>query len=429
MKSDLLNMVNLRKTLLGFLCVGIAAVADAQHTDFLTDSTVVTIDFPVGKSVIQPDFCNNATRLDQITSTLHHLQNNPELQIVGVTFRGNASPEGSAQINRKLSQARLNALKSYTLSHIAIPDSIITEIDGYIAWDQVINLLEHSNYNFKDKALDIIRGNYSSVRINARDYDSRVNALRQLNGGTAWPTIYRDIFGKVRNASAIIITSQPVQQPAAAAEPELPIEQPVIEPESATADTIDCIEFTSAALPYSPCDQKHLYLKSNAIGWALLNANIGVELKTACHWSVALHGYYSALNYFTRTVKFRTAAIQPAVRYWFAGAPQQGWFVGAHLGLVWWNIAVGGNYRYQDHNGNTPTYGGGLHLGYRKQIGSHWHLEAEIGAGVYNARYDKFINESNGPLVESNIQRTWIGLDNLAINFAYSFDLNNTKSK
>jgi hypothetical protein len=188
-----------------------------------------------------------------------------------------------------------------------------------------------------------------------------------------------------------------------------------------------CDELTTAGSAdtlSTSCYEKHLYLKTNLIGWGMLLCNLGVEMTSGSHWSTSLHGYYSSWNYFHSNVKFRTMALQTELRYWLADATHNGCFVAGHFGLAWWNYALGGEYRRQDHKGHTPAYGGGLNFGYRKAIGERWHVEFSAGAGVYQIIYDKFINSFNGAKVENAIHRTWIGLDNLSVSFVYNFDIN-----
>jgi hypothetical protein len=169
--------------------------------------------------------------------------------------------------------------------------------------------------------------------------------------------------------------------------------------------------------------EKRLYLKTNLVGWGMLIGNIGLELTSGSRWSAALHGYYSAWDYFRSDVKFRTFAMQTELRYWFTNATHNGWFVAGHLGLALWNYALGGEYRRQDHKGNTPAYGGGFNFGYRKAMGERWHVEFSTGVGVYHAIYDKFINARNGEKLENAVHHTWVGLDNLAVSFVYNFNI------
>ena len=92
------------------------------------------------------------------------------------------------------------------------------------------------------------------------------------------------------------------------------------------------------------------------------------------------------------------------------------------------NFAFDGDYRYQDHNRNTPAIGGGMSIGYRLPISrnNRWRLELSLGAGVYSCHYDKFYNTprtKDGLKIES-IRDTYWGVDQAAVSFTYSFDLN-----
>lgn len=169
-----------------------------------------------------------------------------------------------------------------------------------------------------------------------------------------------------------------------------------------------------------------LYLKSNAVAWAMFIANLGVEYQFSEQWSVTLPIYFSTANYFTRTLKFRTLCFQPEVRYWL---PQlKGLFAGAHFSLAWYNYANGGAFRYQDHGRHTPLYGGGVSVGYRKPFGRNdkWHVEFSFGAGVCPLHYDIFRNEPNGKLLSSK-KRTFVGVDHVGVTFSYRFDLKGGK--
>ncbi len=152
-------------------------------------------------------------------------------------------------------------------------------------------------------------------------------------------------------------------------------------------------------------------------------ANAAVEVDLCKHWSLNLPVYYSAWDYFSSTVKFRTFCIQPEVRYWLSKA-NDGWFTGAHLGLASYNIATDGEFRKQDHDGKSPALGGGLSVGYRFPISkdNRWKLELSVGAGVYKLHYDKFRNRPNGLLVTTE-KKTYFGIDQASVSFSYTFDL------
>ncbi|MBR2063273.1 MAG: DUF3575 domain-containing protein [Bacteroidales bacterium] len=168
---------------------------------------------------------------------------------------------------------------------------------------------------------------------------------------------------------------------------------------------------------------RKMTLKTNAIGWGFLMTNAALEIDIVKNLSFALPVYYSGWDYGVSTLKFRTLMIQPELRYYIPKA--KGFYVGAHFGMGYWNFALNGDWRYQDHKGETPAIGGGLGLGYAMHFkkNSHWGLEFSVGAGAYDARYDVFYNEPNGPYHKRNERTTFIGVDNAAISLTYEFGL------
>ena len=195
-----------------------------------------------------------------------------------------------------------------------------------------------------------------------------------------------------------------------------------MKPVVAVVDTVAHDSVVAQPAVESEAWGRRILLKTNAVGWGMLISNIAVEVDLAKHWSFSLPVYYSALNYFTSNVKFRTTCLQPELRYWVS-EENAGWFGGVHFGLAWFNYAKGGDWRYQDHKRNTPVYGGGLSAGYRMPVSQNnrWWMEFSLGGGVYKLHYDVFHNEPNGQLVDTR-KRTFYGIDQVAVSFAYRFD-------
>ena len=172
---------------------------------------------------------------------------------------------------------------------------------------------------------------------------------------------------------------------------------------------------------------RNLHVKTNALGLCAAVANIGVEIDLARHLSFSLPVYYSAWDYFKSTIKLRTFAFYPELRYWL-NEDNDGFFVGAHFGFAYYNFAFDGDYRYQDHNRETPALGGGLGAGYRLPISrdNRWRVEFALGAAVYPLHYDKFLNTpvTADGLLAGSARRTYWGIDQAAVSFTYAFGLN-----
>lgn len=164
--------------------------------------------------------------------------------------------------------------------------------------------------------------------------------------------------------------------------------------------------------------ERHLYVKTNAVELAAAIANLAVEVDLGNRMSINLPLSYSAWDYFIPDTQFRILKFQPEFRYWLPEV--DGLFVGVHAGVAWLNCALGGDWRYQDHGWDTPVYGGGLGVGYRKAISRNerWFVEFSLGAGVYRMDYDKFRNEPDGEWV-GRYKRYYYGIDNVSISLAY----------
>ena len=167
----------------------------------------------------------------------------------------------------------------------------------------------------------------------------------------------------------------------------------------------------------------HAHLKTNVLGWGLAMVNLAAEVDLCKHLSFALPIYYSGMNYFTDNLKFRIFGFQPELRAWLSDR-NDGLFFGAHFGMAWYNFAFRGKYRYQDHDRCTPAVGGGVSAGYRMPISrnNRWRAEFSVGGGAYRLHYDTFINEPNGKRMDV-FRKTYIGLDQVSISFAYTFDM------
>lgn len=383
------------------LLVGILSVCPQKRV------TEIALDFQVNKTLIDPAFGDNEGHLAEIRDFIHNLRGDSAVQILEVSFCGAASPEGSYQLNRKLARKRLLALEQFVRGQIDLPDSVVTYNDSYIPWHYLREQIAISDLPRKEEVLAILDEDSSLVdyhHVNTQ-IDRRVVRLRELDGGSVWRQLLDNYFGPMRNATAVFVTYRrlPVSKPV-----------PVVLP-----DTVPVVPMPEQVVE-APQWRRSIYIKTNGIGWLMMVSNLAVEFDLARHWSVTLPIYYSAMNYFTRTLKFRTFTVQPELRYWFG--ENEGWFVGAHFGLGYYNYALNGDWRIQDHDRQTPAMGGGLSAGYRLPLGrsDHWKMEFSIGGGVYPVHYDRFHNVNDGLLFDSK-KTTFIGVDNAAVSLVYRF--------
>lgn len=413
------------------LCCMVFACAYVSAQEYRTETGIL---FRQGQSDIDPDFANNRQQLTTVVELLDSVKNNSNIEVRSIEFCGSASPEGSSELNRKLSNSRLKALEAYVRERMDIPDELVTYNDHYIPWETLAENIAKSDMEHKDEVLEIIKKELPDATDHQGDpIDGRIPVLKGLYDGKVWAILLRDHFRDLRNAYMVLVTFAYRDEEPAAAEVVTPVTE---QPTEVTDGAIAALALTPATeqaeqpIEEQPVEEepteepRHLYLKTNAIGWGMLMVNLAAEIDFGKNWSAQLPIYYSGWNYFSETLKFRNFTIQPEVRYWFWGNTNDKLFVGAHFGLSYYNFAFNGDYRYQDKDGKTPAIGGGLSVGYRMPLckNGRWKMEFSLGAGVYPLHYDNFINVYNGAL--SHVEKkTYFGLDHASVSFAYMFNL------
>ena len=391
---------------------GVILTARPQET-----RTAFSVRFRAGSAEVDPAFGKNAAQLAAIADFFDGIGRDAAVEISSISFCGSASPEGSYQLNRELSRKRLTALEQFVRGRVQLSEGLIARDDTYIPWEELKRVVSLSDLPQKDAILAIIDHTPRQVPYaGGATIDERVLQLKRLEGGRVWQELHDRYFNALRSACVIIVglrrepaPVQPAPEPAKPAEPAEPAAAPVAAAPAPTPEP--------TPEPFMP----RVLVKTNLIGWGLSMANLAVEVDLCRHLSFALPVYYSGMNYFSHDLKFRIFGFQPELRYWFCDR-NDGWFVGGHFGMAWYDFAFKGPHRYQDHHRNTPALGGGASVGYRLPIGRRWRVEFAVGGGAYRAHYDCFDNEPDGPLVESR-KKTYIGLDNVSIAFGYTFNM------
>ncbi len=358
---------------------------------------------------------------------LQHLANDTATVIKSIEFYSSVSPEGTIKFNKRLGKVRLATAERIICNRLDHIDKsvIISRKERYIPWhDYLLPAIQaDSTVPYRDELLKLI---YRPA--NAKGKDNRRVQLKRAYNGKLWEVVKARYFDHIRKGGAIITYEQIIPNE---------LTQPIIHQpltlrggvQSIDGEILSLPQHSEPAQPIS--DNKSdlaISVKTNALGWGLAMMNAAAELDFAKHWSLHIPIYYAAHNYFTPTIKFRTLATQPEVRYYLK-ENNTGFFAGAHFGVASYNIAVNGDKRYQDHNGKCPALGGGISIGYRMPLSKrreNWQIEFVVGAGAYSLHYDTFYNVENGRLIGTH-RKTYWGLDNAAVNISYKFDINKRK--
>ncbi|MBQ8673880.1 MAG: DUF3575 domain-containing protein [Bacteroides sp.] len=381
--------------------------------------------FRQGRSAWDVSYMDNGRHMQAFIDRIKQIQQGTSVyEVARVCYTASCSPEGSIPSNERLSHRRAGTLSRMLHRDLQFADSIVEIQTITEDWNSLAELVradastperEHVLAMLEDMQQCIDNGQVEQCK----------RELMALDNGRPWRYMLRHFFPKLRRFTIhIYMVERGIVPQAITGEQPAKVVLPVVPTTAMPTPYIPPVVVPKQPVPVAeaPASTRGLYVKSNGIGWLMLIGNIALEYEFAERWSATLPVYYSGLNYFTSDVKFRTFCLQPEVRYWPENL--QGAFVGAHLGVAWYNYAKGGDYRYQDHLRHTPALGGGLAAGYRHKLGNsgRWFMEYALGAGVYSLHYDMFRNEPDGKLVKSK-KRTFFGIDQAAVSIAYRFDL------
>lgn len=167
-------------------------------------------------------------------------------------------------------------------------------------------------------------------------------------------------------------------------------------------------------------------IKTNLLyGGLTLSPNLGIEIGLGRHTTLDIAAGYNpwkVAGHDPGEKKLAHFIIQPEFRYFLCNR-FNGHFFGVHAVYSMYNISRhelpmlfgkdSKSYRFQ---GNA--WGAGISYGYQFQLGVHWNLEAEVGAGYLRLDYDKYKCGPCGALVRST-GKNYFGPTKIGISLIY----------
>lgn len=407
----------------------------------------IAITFAVNKTDIKPTDAGYRS----IIRALRHVPN-------GYTFcrllviRGSASPEGSADNNRRLAHERARAIVDSLRRYVTLPDSSVEE--RYIEEDYIglRRLIARSNSPYKSEVMALIDGTPDRALLKAK--------LQQLDGGNVWTALLRDFYPKLR-ASRVVMVISPKPRP----NPDkLDIRVPPTPVEAKLVPT------PQPEVVEKPQPRRELLsIKTNLLmdaayvpnyGWCPM-PNLEIEYYPLHgHWTFGGSfdmPWWQSSAYDSKTErstgedhKFFQARQYQLYARWYT---HDGGDINGFHGLYFYpylNLAIFGIGFKVDKGWMGEGIGGGLGVGYKLPLGrladdnanrprskaSHWHLEFSMQFGAFAYKYDPyqwgcpvegitdgryFYRYTGDPSLfkKRNHRRAWFGPTRAAITISY----------
>ena len=159
-------------------------------------STVLYIDYPLGKDDVYPDYRNNRKEIEKVDAILSPLLAERQLLIRRIRVRGYASPDGSYRNNEQLAANRSRLFSGYIRDAYALPDRLFDVSSVAEDWKGLAELLDRTKPPYYREALDII----STYGI----FSGREKHLMDFRGGIPYKDMLKNLFPKLRRIEVVV---------------------------------------------------------------------------------------------------------------------------------------------------------------------------------------------------------------------------------
>ena len=364
--------------LLLMLPIGRHAEAAIGQTDTLQ------VQFRVGQSDIDLSYADNERQVTQFCQRVWRNLAVSEQDEMQLNIYTGASPEGPAELNRRLGEQRGIALKQLLterLEGLVLHCAIMNE---GARWGQLYNMVERSNEPWREEVLTIL-----GKRPEADEWktDDREQRLRKLKNGIVWRELNERYLPVLRSSGSAVIF-------------------PVREVEPHMRDTI-VIRDTIIYLP-EPCPQYEppidlspaWAVKTNLLLWGVIAPNVQVErsLGKTNRWSVEGEFFWPWWTWSKNAHAEQFFNVGVELRYWLGNRQKHHTLDGWHLGL-----GLGGGYYDFEWKRSEGWQGEYLNLyanlGYQHRFGrrNQWAVDGGLGLGWIPTKFRHYLGSTRFP--------------------------------
>lgn len=151
------------------------------------------LDFEVNKVNIRPEYMNNPRELAKIYRMIDELKTDPGIEVNRLDIIGYASPEGSLEGNKRLSEGRAKALRDYLAGQYEFPRGLYHIVFGGENWKGLAQALDSLKPAYRNEAMEILENTFLSN-------DERKTRLKKLHGGAPYNELLKNVYPKLRVA-------------------------------------------------------------------------------------------------------------------------------------------------------------------------------------------------------------------------------------
>lgn len=401
-------------------------------------SDTLVLRFHQSKTDIDPQFERNSEGIYGLLHRIRELHSSDSIcNIISAEVTGAASPEGNADINRRLSRQRAERILQEIRSAWPIPDSMTSL--SYVGrdWTGLRALAEADrDIPYREEAIRLIQEIETEKRKNGEDLDTHLSKMKRLRGGRPYSYMLANLFPKLRR-STLILRMDIEPRPAVTAEASEALEVMTTD----TMPSIEAIELfptdslqQNADTIIAPKTPLYLDVRTNLLYDAALLPTLGIEYWLGRGWSIVGNWTYGWWKSDRNHFYWRAYGGDITLRRWIGKAakakPLSGHHIGVYAMVTTYDFELGG----KGYMGGVPrgsifdrcNYGGGLEYGYSMPIGRHLNLDFSIGVGYLGGEYREYVPKDDFYLWTATKRRHWIGPTKAEISLTWLLGRGNT---
>ena len=192
----------MRKFLL-VLCLSVLLpfVASAQTNREVQKS--VKVYFRQGAVTIDESYMDNAATLREFAKEVEAYSSDSTMSFRRIHVMSSVSPEGGVAVNERIAKQRAEAIAKWVSKRIGKDVGYDVESMG-IDWPLLVELIQEAGNKvpYCDEVLDLLCNSGEELSIGDIREDVRYTKLTKLRGGEPYRWIYKNLFPKLRYASA-----------------------------------------------------------------------------------------------------------------------------------------------------------------------------------------------------------------------------------
>lgn len=340
--------------------------------------------FRVGQSEIDLDYADNRARIKAFVDNLKKDLDGDGHE-KSVTIYTGASPEGPAELNRRLGEQRGLSLRRMLISYLDSKPVNISVVNEGARWRGLYDMVAASNETWKADVLRILE--QTPREDGSFQTESREKELRKLKNGKVWDALSMRYLPALRGTGMAVVTEKPL---------------PMVLTVHDTIVLRDTIIYLPKPCPKPYIDHRNLVaLKTNFLLWGVLTPNIQLEIPLGHNgrWSIETEFFCSWWTWDRNSHAQQIMNLGVEGRYWLGNRQRHhnldGWHIGLGAAVGYYDLEIKRSEGWQGEYVNVFINGG-----YQHRFGRHkqWLVDGGIGLGYIPTQHRHYLGSSVYPV-------------------------------